>query len=60
MFRSYLGGEWVVGVGGEGVYPDLLVTSCHVRVAMRLVASLLRAGACSGVKHFDGMAHLVL
>ena len=52
-------GGWVVRVDGEGAYPDPLVTSCHVRVAMGLVALLLRSGAWSGVKHFDRMAHLV-
>ena len=52
-------GGWVVRVGGEGAYPDFVVTSCHVRVAMGLVAPLLRIGAWSGVKHLDGMAHLV-
>ena len=47
-------GGWVVGVGGEGAYPDIVVTSCHVRVAMGLVAPLLRFGAWSGVRHLDG------
>ena len=37
-------GGWVVWVGGEGAYPDPVVTSCHVRVAMGLVALLLRIG----------------
>ena len=59
MFRLYLGGGWVVRVDGEGAYPDLVMTSCHVRVAMGLVAPLLWIGAWSGVKHLDGMAHLV-
>ena len=44
-------GRWFVKVGGEGAYPDPVVTSCHVRVAMGLVAPLLRIGAWSGVKH---------
>ena len=38
------GGGWVVRVGGEGAYPDPVVTSSHVRVAMGLVAPLLRIG----------------
>ena len=66
MFRPYLGGGWVVRVGGwvarvggKGAYSDLVMTSYHVRVAMGLVAPLLRIGARSGVKHVDGMAHLV-
>ena len=46
---------WVV----RGAYPDPVVTSCHVRVAMGLVALLLRIGAWSGVKHLDRMAYLV-
>ena len=46
-------------MGGEGAYPDLVMTSSHVRVAMGLVAPLLQIGAWSGVKHLDGMAHLV-
>ena len=58
-FRLYLGGGWVVWVGGEGAYPDPVVTSCHVKVAMGLVALLLRIGAWSGVKHLDRMAYLV-
>ena len=45
--------------GGEGAYPDPVVTCCHVRVAMGLVALLLRIGAWSGVKHLDRMAYLV-
>ena len=46
-------------MGGEGAYPDPVVTSCHVRVAMGLVALLLWIGAWSGVKHLDRMAYLV-
>ena len=46
-------------MGGEGAYPDPVMTSCHVRVAMGLVALLLRIGAWSGVKHLDRMAYLV-
>ena len=46
-------------MGGEGAYPDLVVTSCHVRVAIGVVVLLLRIRAWSGVKHLDGMAHLV-
>ena len=46
-------------MGGEGAYPDPVVTSCHVRVAMGLVALLLRIGAWSGVKHLDRRACLV-
>ena len=46
-----MGGGWFVRVGGEGAYPDPMATSCHVRVAMGLVAPLLRIGAWSGVKH---------
>ena len=46
-------------MGGGGAYPDPVVTSCHVRVAMGLVALLLRIGAWSGVKHFDRRAYLV-
>ena len=52
-------GGWGVWVGGEGNYPDPVVTSCHVRVAMGLVDLLLRIGAWSGVKHLDRMAYLV-
>ena len=52
-------GRWVIRVGGGEAYPDPVVTSCHVRVAMGLVALLLRIGAWSGVKHLDVMAHLV-
>ena len=37
-------GGWVVWVGGEGAYPDPVVTSCYVRVAMGLVGLLLRIG----------------
>ena len=37
-------GGWVVWAGGEGAYPDPVVTSCYVRVAMGLVALLLRIG----------------
>ena len=48
---------WVNGVGGEGAYPDLVVTSCHVRLAMGLVALGLRIGAWSGVGCLDGMVH---
>ena len=44
-------GGWFVRVGGEGAYPDPVVASCHVGVAMGLVAPLLRIGAWSGVKH---------
>ena len=33
-----LAGEVANGVAGEGAYPDLAVTSCHVRLAMDLVA----------------------
>ena len=40
-------------MGSEGAYPDPVVTSCHVRVAMGLVALLLLIGAWSGVKHLD-------
>ena len=46
-------------MGGEGAYPDPVVTSCDVRVAMGLVALLLRIGARIGVKHLDRMAYLV-
>ena len=46
-------------MGGEEAYPDPVVTSCHVRVAMGLVTLLLRIGAWSGVKHLDRMAYLV-
>ena len=35
------------------------MTSCHVRVAIGLVALLLRIGARIGVKHLDRMAYLV-
>ena len=45
MFRPYLGRGWVVRVGGEGAYPDLVVTSCHVRVAIGVVVLLLRIRA---------------
>ena len=31
------------------------MTSCHVKVAVGLVAALLRIGAMSGVKNLDGM-----
>ena len=31
------------------------MTSCHVRVAMGLVATLLRIGARSDVKNLDGV-----
>ena len=48
-------GGWVVRVGAEGAYPDLVVTSCHMKVAMGLVAPLLRIGAWSSVKHLGGM-----
>ena len=51
-------GGWVVWVGGEGAYPDPVVTSCPVRVTMGLVALLPRIGAWSGVKHLDRMAYL--
>ena len=44
---------------GEGAYPDPVVTSCHVRVAMGRVALLLRIGAWSGVKHLDRRPYLV-
>ena len=53
------GGGWVVRVGAEGAYPDPVVTSCHVKVAMGLVTLMLRIGAWSGVKHLDRMAQLV-
>ena len=33
-----------------------MVTSCHVRVAVGLVAPLLRIRATSGVKSLDGMS----
>ena len=46
-------------MGSEGGCPDPVVTSCHVRVAMGLVALLLEIGAWSGVKHLDRMAYLV-
>ena len=46
-------------MGGEGAYPDPVVTSCDARVAMGLVALLLRIGARIGVKHFDRMAYFV-
>ena len=59
MFRPYLGGGWAVKVGGVGAYPHPVVTCCHVRVAMGLVALLLRIGAWSGVKHLDRVTHLV-
>ena len=66
LFRPYLGGgggggvrEWIIRVGSEGAYPDPVVTSCHVRVTMGLVAPLLRIVAWSGVKHLDRMADLV-
>ena len=39
MFRPYLGGGWDIRVGGEGAYPDLVITSCHVRVALGMVLS---------------------
>ena len=47
------------GGGGEGAYRDPVVTSCHVRVVIGLVALLLQIGAWSGVKHLDRMAYLV-
>ena len=33
-----------------------MVNSCHVRVAVGLVAPLLRIGARSAVKNLDGMS----
>ena len=55
MFHPYLVGGWVVRVGAEGAYPNLVVTSCHMKVAMGLVGPLLRIGAWSSVKHLGGM-----
>ena len=52
-------GRWVFRVGGEGACPDLVMTSCHVRVAMGVIVPLLWIGAWSCVKHLDGMAYLV-
>ena len=45
-------------MGGERAYLDLVVISCHVKVAMGLVAPLLRIGGWSGVGYLDGMAYL--
>ena len=45
MFRPYLGGVCVNRVGGKGAYTDLMVTSCHIRLAMGLDALGLRIGA---------------
>ena len=36
-----------------------MVTSCHVMLAMSLVAPGLQVGAWSCVGYLDGMAHLV-
>ena len=46
-------GGWVNGVGGEGAYLNFIVTSCHVRLAMGLVAFQLRIGAWSGAVYAD-------
>ena len=48
------GGGGGVRVSSEGAYPDLVVTSCHVRMAVGVVNPLLQIGACSGVKHLMG------